>query len=87
MAMTAAEVLKMAKDNEVKFVDFRFADTRIRAKCINSVRYFLFAPNRCKFTPRNFSVKTRTCNFRINCQHIQRCSIKSPRYFGWHGFC
>ena len=29
MAMTAAEVLKMAKDNEVKFVDFRFADTRL----------------------------------------------------------
>src|ERR1700682_3964631 len=28
MAMTAAEVLKMAKDNEVKFVDFRFADTK-----------------------------------------------------------
>ena len=28
MAMTAAEVLQMAKDNEVKFVDFRFADTR-----------------------------------------------------------
>src|ERR1700736_458047 len=28
MAMTAAEVLKMAKDNEAKFVDFRFADTR-----------------------------------------------------------
>lgn len=28
MAMTAADVLKMAKDNEVKFVDFRFADTR-----------------------------------------------------------
>src|SRR6202453_2018317 len=28
MGMTAAEVLKMAKDNEVKFVDFRFADTR-----------------------------------------------------------
>src|SRR3954451_21360425 len=28
MAMTAAEVLKMAKENEVKFVDFRFADTR-----------------------------------------------------------
>src|SRR5476651_2070327 len=28
MAMTAAEVLKMVKDNEVKFVDFRFADTR-----------------------------------------------------------
>jgi len=26
--MTAAEVLQMAKDNEVKFVDFRFADTR-----------------------------------------------------------
>jgi len=28
MAMTPAEVLKMAKDNEVKFVDFRFTDTR-----------------------------------------------------------
>ena len=28
MAMTPVEVLKMAKDNEVKFVDFRFADTR-----------------------------------------------------------
>ena len=28
MAITAAEVLKMAKDNEVKFVDFRFTDTR-----------------------------------------------------------
>jgi glutamine synthetase len=27
MAMTAADVLKMAKENEVKFVDFRFADT------------------------------------------------------------
>ena len=28
MARTAAEVLKMVKENEVKFVDFRFADTR-----------------------------------------------------------
>ena len=28
MAKTAAEVLKMVKDNEVKFVDFRFTDTR-----------------------------------------------------------
>ena len=28
MAMSAAEVLQMVKDNEVKFVDFRFADTR-----------------------------------------------------------
>src|SRR6478752_2611977 len=28
MAMTAAEVLKMVKDKDVKFVDFRFADTR-----------------------------------------------------------
>src|ERR1700687_1628219 len=26
--VTAADVLKMAKDNEVKFVDFRFTDTR-----------------------------------------------------------
>jgi glutamine synthetase len=28
MAMTAADVLKMVADHEVKFVDFRFADTR-----------------------------------------------------------
>ncbi len=28
MAKTATEVLKMVKDNEVKFIDFRFADTR-----------------------------------------------------------
>ncbi|HVL75018.1 MAG TPA: type I glutamate--ammonia ligase [Noviherbaspirillum sp.] len=28
MARTAEEVLKMAKENEVKFIDFRFADTR-----------------------------------------------------------
>ena len=28
MAKTAAEVLKIVKDNEVKFVDFRFTDTR-----------------------------------------------------------
>jgi len=28
MAKTATEVLKMVKDNEVKFVDFRFTDTR-----------------------------------------------------------
>ena len=28
MARTAADVMQMLKDNEVKFVDFRFADTR-----------------------------------------------------------
>ena len=28
MSKTAADVLKMVKDNEVKFVDFRFSDTR-----------------------------------------------------------
>ena len=28
MSMSANEVLKMVKDNEVKFVDFRFTDTR-----------------------------------------------------------
>ena len=28
MAMTADDVLKMAKDKEVKFVDFRFTDTK-----------------------------------------------------------
>ena len=28
MTTTAADILQMAKDNEVKFVDFRFTDTR-----------------------------------------------------------
>jgi len=28
MAITAAEVLKMSKDKEVKFIDFRFTDTK-----------------------------------------------------------
>ena len=28
MSTSAADVLKMVKDNEVKFVDFRFTDTR-----------------------------------------------------------
>ena len=28
MAMSANDVLKLAKDKEVKFVDFRFTDTR-----------------------------------------------------------
>ena len=28
MAMSAADVMKLIKDNEVKFVDFRFTDTR-----------------------------------------------------------
>ena len=28
MAMTAADVMKMIKDKEVKFVDLRFTDTR-----------------------------------------------------------
>jgi len=28
MSKTAADILKMVKENEVKFVDFRFTDTR-----------------------------------------------------------
>ena len=28
MATTVADVIKLVKDNEVKFVDFRFTDTR-----------------------------------------------------------
>ena len=28
MAKTVADVMKMVKDNEIKFVDFRFTDTR-----------------------------------------------------------
>ncbi len=31
MARTAADVMQMLKDNEVKFVDLRFADTRGKA--------------------------------------------------------
>jgi len=28
MAKTVADVMKMVKDNEVKFIDFRFTDNR-----------------------------------------------------------
>jgi hypothetical protein len=31
MAKTVADVMKMVKENEVKFVDFRFTDTRGKA--------------------------------------------------------
>lgn len=31
MAKTVADVLKLVKENEVKFIDFRFTDTRERA--------------------------------------------------------
>ena len=31
MAKTVADVMQMVKDNEVKFVDFRFTDTRARS--------------------------------------------------------
>src|SRR4029078_7842721 len=41
MAMTADEVLKMAKDKEVKFVDFRFTDTRGKEQHVQvPMKYF-----------------------------------------------
>ena len=41
MAMTADDVLKMVKDKEVKFVDFRFTDTRGKEQHVTvPVKYF-----------------------------------------------
>ena len=41
MAMTADEVLKLAKDKEVKFVDFRFTDTRGKEQHVQvPIKYF-----------------------------------------------
>ena len=41
MAMTADDVLKLVKDKEVKFVDFRFTDTRGKEQHVSvPVKYF-----------------------------------------------
>jgi 3-(hydroxyamino)phenol mutase len=51
MAITVADVLKMVKDNEVKFVDFRFTDTRGKEQHV-SVPVSAF--NNEKFTDGHF---------------------------------
>jgi glutamine synthetase type I len=51
MAITVADVLKMVKDNEVKFVDFRFTDTRGKEQHV-SVPVSAF--NDSKFTDGHF---------------------------------
>jgi glutamine synthetase type I len=51
MAITVADVLKMVKDNEVKFVDFRFTDTRGKEQHV-SVPVSAF--NDAKFTDGHF---------------------------------
>src|ERR1700741_506337 len=51
MAITVADVLKMVKDNEVKFVDFRFTDTRGKEQHV-SVPVSAF--NNEKFTDGRF---------------------------------
>ena len=41
MAMSPADVIKMAKEKEVKFVDFRFTDTRGKEQHVSvPARYF-----------------------------------------------
>ena len=41
MSMTADDVLKMAKEKEVKFVDFRFTDTRGKEQHVSvPIRHF-----------------------------------------------
>ncbi|MFM1765048.1 MAG: hypothetical protein RIU71_811 [Pseudomonadota bacterium] len=39
MAKTVADVMKMVKDNEVKFVDFRFTDTRGKEQWQRAARF------------------------------------------------
>ena len=38
MAKTVADVIKMVKDNEIKFVDFRFTDTRGKEQHVTARR-------------------------------------------------
>ena len=38
MSMSAADVIKMIKENEVKFVDFRFTDTRGKEQHVSRAR-------------------------------------------------
>ena len=38
-AKTVADVMKMVKENEVKFVDFRFTDTRGKEQHVTCLLY------------------------------------------------
>jgi hypothetical protein len=69
MAKTVADVMKMVKENEVKFVDFRFTDTRGKEQHVTvPVSHF----DEDKFTsatrstarpsPAGRALKPRTCN-------------------------
>ena len=52
MAMTPDDVLKMVKDKEVKFVDFRFTDTRGKEQHVSvPVKYFDQGQVRATATP------------------------------------
>ena len=58
MAKTVADVMKMVKENEVKFVDFRFTDTRGKEQHVSvPVSHF----DEDKFTSGRV-LKHRTCS-------------------------
>ena len=69
MAKTVADVLKLVKENEVKFVDFRFTDTRgkeqhvtvpvsaLRRRQVHSTA----TPSTARRSPAGRASKPRTC--------------------------
>jgi len=69
MAKSAADVMQMVKDNEVKFVDLRFADTRGKEQHVTvPVSHFTWTnsnpatPSTVRRSPAGKVLKRRTCS-------------------------
>ena len=69
MAKTVADVMKMVKENEVKFVDFRFTDTRGKEQHVtvpvsHSTKTSSLAatPSTARRSPVGRASKHRTCS-------------------------
>ena len=65
---TPADVLKMIKDNEVKFVDLRFTDTRgkeqhvsVPVKAFDEDKFDRATPSTALRSPAGRASKLRTC--------------------------
>jgi hypothetical protein len=69
MAKTVADVMKMVKENEVKFVDFRFTDTRGKEQHVTVPVSHLTKtssrpamPSTVRPSPAGRALKPRTCS-------------------------
>jgi glutamine synthetase len=68
MAKTVADVMKMVKDNEVKFVDFRFTDTRGKEQHVSvpvshfdEDKFTSATPSTARRSPAGRASKPPTC--------------------------